>query len=178
MPEPPNVEHSLLDIIEDEPQGVRWHTLKETRRILSMMSEINLAKVRQVQALKMRTVGTVYKRTRKDVNGNRVQRAEVRFDQVSGCLRTPVGGSSRQIIMLVNDNDVRTRLLSPREAARLMGVGDNYPLPENYNDAYHLMGDGLAVPVVSCLSEHMLFTIGIPDQDRQSGLTSPIRRQT
>jgi DNA (cytosine-5)-methyltransferase 1 len=159
LPEPPPVEHSLLNIIEDDPQGVRWHTVKETRRILSMMSEINLAKVKHVQASNKRTVGTVYKRTRKDVNGNRAQRAEVRFDQISGCLRTPVGGSSRQIIMLVKGVEVKTRLLSPREAARLMGVDDNYPLPSNYNDAYHLMGDGLAVPVVSWLSEHLLLPL-------------------
>ena len=38
---------------------------------------------------------------------------------------------------------MRSRLLSPREAARLMGVPDNYPLPLSYNDAYHLFGDGV-----------------------------------
>lgn len=43
---------------------------------------------------------------------------------------------------------IRSRLLSSREAARLMGVPDDFPLPENYNEAYHLFGDRLAVPVV------------------------------
>jgi len=80
----------------------------------------------------------------------------VRFDQVSGCLRTPVGGSSRQVIVLVEGKRIRSRLLSPREAARLMGVPEDYPLPPNYNDAYHLFGDGLAVPVVSWLEQHLL----------------------
>jgi DNA (cytosine-5)-methyltransferase 1 len=93
---------------------------------------------------------------RPDEDGIRVQRAEVRFDQVSGCLRTPVGGSSRQVIVLVEGKRIRSRLLSPREAARLMGVPEDYPLPANYNDAYHLFGDGLAVPVVSWLEKHLL----------------------
>ena len=98
-----------------------------------------------------RKVGTIYKRTR-----DRVQRAEVRFDDIAGCLRTPVGGSSRQLILIAEDNQVHSRLLSPREAARLMGLPEDYALPENYNEAYHLIGDGLVVPVVSWLERNIL----------------------
>ena len=54
----------------------------------------------------------------------------MRFDEVSGCLRTPAGGSSRQTIVLVDKGRVRSRLLSPREAARLMGLPDSYKLPD------------------------------------------------
>jgi len=49
-----------------------------------------------------------------------------------------VGGSSRQTILVVDGPKVRSRLLSPREASRLMGLPDSYQLPENYNEAYHL----------------------------------------
>ena len=101
-------------------------------------------------------IGTIYKRTRPNHRGEMAQRAEVRFDGISGCLRTPVGGSSRQTVIIVNKRGVRTRLLSPREAARLMGVPDNYPMPKGYNDAYHLFGDGVAVPVVAWLERHLL----------------------
>ena len=38
--------------------------------------------------------------------------------------------------MIVEGAVVRSRLLSPREAARLMGLSDDYVLPGNYNDAY------------------------------------------
>lgn len=89
------------------------------------------------------------------------QRAEVRFDGISGCLRTPVGGSSRQTVILVENGHVRTRLLSPREAARLMGVPENYPLPSAYNDAYHLFGDGVAVPVVRWLENYLLSPLAL-----------------
>jgi hypothetical protein len=51
---------------------------------------------------------------------------------------------------------VRSRLLSPREAARLMGLSDDYKLPKNYNDAYGLMGDGVVVPAVRFLAQHIL----------------------
>ena len=139
--------------------GVEWHRAGETARLVSLMSGLNREKLRKVQQSGERRVGTVYRRTRtvkEDGGTARAQRAEVRFDDVSGCLRTPGGGSSRQIILEVDDKRVRSRLLSPREAARLMGVPDDYPLPGNYKDAYHVFGDGLVVPVISWIEKHLL----------------------
>ncbi len=156
LPNPPARRCLFSDLIEDEPEGVAWHTEAETRRLLSLMSPINRHKVDQAKRAGGRRVGGIYKRTRKDENGSRAQRAEVRFDDISGCLRTPVGGSSRQSIIIVERNTVRTRLLSPREAARLMGLPDSYVLPRNYNEAYHLAGDGVVVPVVRFLAAHLL----------------------
>ena len=112
-----------------------------------------------------RMVGAIYRRTRRDENGRRAQRAEVRFDDVAGCLRTPVGGSSRQSIMIVEGKEVRSRLLSAREAARLMGLPDSYKLPENYNEAYHLVGDGVAVPVVRFLADRILEPLVVSRMD-------------
>lgn len=144
---------NFVDLIEDEPKGVTWNTDAQTKKLLAMMSEVNKAKLRQAQQSGKRVVGGVYKRTRLDENGNKVQRAEVRFDDIAGCLRTPSGGSSRQSILLVEGKKVRSRLLSPREAARLMGLPESYILPTNYNDAYHVAGDGVAVPVVRHLAK-------------------------
>ena len=75
---------------------------------------------------------------------------------MAGCLRTPAGGSSRQLILVVEPGRVRSRLLSSREAARLMGLPEDYPLPQRYNAAYHLAGDGVAVPVVRHLARFVL----------------------
>lgn len=100
-------------------------------------------------------VGAIYKRTRIDETGEKVQRAEVRFDDVAGCLRTPAGGSSRQVILVVDGDRIRSRLISSRETARLMGLPDDYKLPKNYNEAYHLTGDGVAVDVVRHLAHHI-----------------------
>lgn len=104
-------------------------------------------------------VGAIYKRTRLDENGYKIQRAEVRFDDVAGCLRTPSGGSSRQLILVVEGSKVRSRLISGRETARLMGLPENYELPTNYNEAYHLTGDGVVVPVVRHLAENIFLPI-------------------
>ena len=155
IPEPPKRRHHFIDVIEKHPIGVNWHTPAETKRLLELMSEVNLKKVHQAQQAIFPVVGGVYRRMRADLTGKKVQRAEVRFDDVSGCLRTPSGGSSRQVILFVKDGEVRSRLLSPREGARLMGLPDTYILPVRYNDAYHLIGDGVAVPVVRYLSHHI-----------------------
>ena len=145
----------LGDLVETEPRGVSWHDHSETERLLAMMNGVNRAKVEATRSRPGRQIGTIYKRTRVE-NGIKVQRAEVRFDEVAGCLRTPGGGSSRQTIIVIEDGRVRTRLISARETARLMGLPDDYPLPARYNDAYHLTGDGVAVPVVRHLAEHVL----------------------
>jgi DNA (cytosine-5)-methyltransferase 1 len=145
---------TLDDIVEDDAAGVEWHEPKETKAILAMMNEVHRKKVRAAQLASRRTVGTIYKRTRAGV-----QRAEVRFDGVAGCLRTPGGGSSRQTIMVVHGDQVRTRLIAAREAARLMGLPEAYQLPERYNDAYHVLGDGVVVPVVSFINQHVLAPI-------------------
>lgn len=145
---------ALNDIIEEEPSDVRWHTPEETGKLLAMMSRVNRAKVDLVVANKSPAVGAIYKRTRWE-DGRKVQRAEVRFD-LAGCLRTPGGGSSRQSILVAVDGKIRTRLISARETARLMGLDDSFILPARYNDAYHLTGDGVAVPVVRHLAASIL----------------------
>jgi DNA (cytosine-5)-methyltransferase 1 len=156
LPTPPRRNTILADFIEDNPTGVAWHTPATTRQLVAMMSDANRAKVAAAKKAGRRMVGGVYKRTRLDAKGAKVQRAEIRFDDVAGCLRTPAGGSSRQSIMIVEGDKVRSRLLSPREAARLMGLSEDYTLPSNYNETYHLAGDGVAVPVVRHLAEHLL----------------------
>lgn len=158
VPAPAVSNVGLAALIEEEPADVRWHAREETMRFLAMMSASNREKVERARASGKRMVGAIYRRTRLD-KGEKVQRAEVRFDDVAGCLRTPGGGSSRQFIMVVEGRSVRTRLLSGREAARLMGLPDEYILPHNYNEAYHLMGDGLAVPVVRHLAENLLYPL-------------------
>ncbi len=160
LPLPPAGHLTLSDIIEPNPDAVVWHSAAETKRLLQMMSQPNREKVEKAKRLRRQVIGTIYRRTRLNQSGQKVQRAEVRFDQISGCLRTPVGGSSRQTVLVVEGETIRSRLLSPREAARLMGVPDEYKLPQKYNEAYHLMGDGLVVPVVQWLEQHLLSPLG------------------
>ena len=92
-----------------------------------------------------------YRRIR---NGRQV--LELRFDDVAGCLRTPAGGSSRQLLILRQDGRWKTRLLTAVEAARLMGAPQDFQLPGSDTDAYRAMGDAVAVPVAAYLAEHLL----------------------
>ena len=156
LPTPLARNSGFSDLLEEKPRDVVWHPPAETRKLLGMMSDINLNKVRSAKREGKRTVGTAYKRTRRDATGRKLQRAEVRFDDIAGCLRTPAGGSSRQVIVVVEGRKVRSRLISSRETARLMGLPDDYQLPENYNEAYHLTGDGVVVPVVRFVADALI----------------------
>ncbi|MDP2129529.1 MAG: DNA cytosine methyltransferase [Erythrobacter sp.] len=144
----------LDQIIEKEPSTVKWHSAEETASLVAQMSELNRRKLQQASEAGNRMIGTAYRRTRLQ-SGEKQVRTEVRFDGIAGCLRTPAGGSSRQIVIEVNGSKVRSRLMTPREAARLMGLPDSYRLPPAYNEAYHLMGDGVAVAVVDYLARNL-----------------------
>ena len=150
LPEPFSTIPRVEDMIEEKPTSVEWHDPSDTLRLLGMMTQLNLEKT-NLAIERGLSVGFLYKRIREGV-----QRAEVRFDGIAGCLRTPQGGSSRQIVLVMDGGGVRSRLLSPREAARLMGVPDSFWLPTKYNDAYRAIGDGVAVPVVRWLSDRLL----------------------
>lgn len=150
LPLPETSPGTLFDVLHDSVETISWHSKTETDHLLGLMSDVNLKKVNDAQQSGMVKVGTIYRRTRLGV-----QRAEVRFDGIAGCLRTPGGGSSRQTIIRVDGGDIKTRLLSAREAARLMGLDNTYVLPTRYNDAYHIAGDGVAVPVVSYLAKNI-----------------------
>ena len=156
LPDPPARCADFASVLDSHPEGVPWHSEAETRRFLELMTAVNRDKVKKAQRLGRATVGTIYRRTRRDESGVGRQRAEIRFDGISGCLRTGSGGSSRQFIMTVHGDRIRSRLLSAREAGRLMGLPDDYQLPANYREAYHLAGDGVVVPVVRHIAAHIL----------------------
>jgi DNA (cytosine-5)-methyltransferase 1 len=155
LPPAPATNARLDDLIEEAPNDVDWHAPEETERLLSLMAPGHLAAVENMRRSGERRVGAIYRRTRVEA-GRKVQRAEARFDGLAGCLRTPGGGSSRQFIIVIEGARTRTRLLSGREAARLMGLPDDYRLPVRYGDAYHLLGDGVVAPVVRHLATHLL----------------------
>ena len=92
-----------------------------------------------------------YRRTR---HGE--QQLELRFDGIAGCLRTPEGGSSKQYLVVKKNDEIHARLLTVREAARLMGAPDSFILPGSYNDGYKAMGDAVAMPVAQFIGEKFL----------------------
>lgn len=151
----PAARNTDLAALLEPDADVVWQAPDKTQRLLALMAPQHLAKIEAARASGTRQVGAVFRRMRVE-NGQRVQRAEVRFDGLAGCLRTPRGGSSRQTLMVVENGQVRSRLVSPREGARLMGLPDSYVLPPAATGALHVVGDGVAVPVVRWLAEQIL----------------------
>ncbi|HMK91102.1 MAG TPA: DNA cytosine methyltransferase [Methylocystis sp.] len=155
-PSPSTRNVTLADLVEGEPPSVAWRSREATQALIALMSGLNLEKIEGARQAGRRMVGTAYRRMRDGATGGRLQRAEARFDGLAGCLRTPAGGSSRQFLLVVEGDETRSRLISARETARLMGLPDDYVLPAKYNDAYHLTGDGVVVPAVRFLAEHVM----------------------
>src|SRR5262249_36184970 len=103
----------------------------------------------------LRVAAPVYRRIR-EAKGEKIQRAELRLDGLAGCLRTPGGGSSRQLLVVADAEGARSRLMSAREGARLMGLGEDYRRPAGETAAWRIIGDGVAVPVVRHLADRLL----------------------
>ncbi|MBK6734464.1 MAG: DNA cytosine methyltransferase [bacterium] len=92
---PPISPVKVSSIIEPHPADVTLDSQTKTRQLISLMEDRSRQKVRTAKSSTTGAIGFLYKRTR---NGQ--QRAEVRFDGIAGCLRTPKGGSSRQTVLL------------------------------------------------------------------------------
>lgn len=147
LPRPKALRSSLGEIIDfDEPCDSEETQSKKLALINPKKIELMRRACRNG-----RRAFTGYRRTR-----NHIQVLEVRMDGIAGCLRTPRGGSSRQEVIIGDHGELRTRLLTVRETARLMGAPDSFRIPGTYNDGYMAMGDGVAVPVASYLSSKLL----------------------
>lgn len=152
LPPPPRRNIGLDEIVEaDAP------VFDAGRReaLLALCAPLQKAKIegalREARAEGAPRHGALFRRMR-----NGVQRAEVRFD-MAGCLRTPAGGSSKQVLVIARpDGRVDARHATPREAARLMGLPEDYELPGSVTQALKLAGDGVAAPVVRHIAEHGL----------------------
>jgi DNA (cytosine-5)-methyltransferase 1 len=158
LPAPPRRNADLLAILRDDPPPEAWRSPDATQALMDQMAPAHRARVSSMMQSPARQVGSVFRRIRTE-NGARIQRAEIRCDGLAGCLRTPAGGSSSQILLVTENGRVRTRALLTEEAARLMGCPENYRLPSRRNAALKVLGDGVSVPAVRWLSERLLFPL-------------------
>ena len=159
--EAPAARNTDLASLLEPDADVAWHAPARTERLLELMGPLHRARIEAAKVSGARSVGAVFNRMRV-VDGKKVQRSEVRFDGLAGCLRTPRGGSSRQTLVVIGGEQVRSRLISPREGARLMGLPDSYILPAAATGALHVAGDGVVVPVVRWLAASILEPLLVP----------------
>ena len=144
----------IADFIQTDAKQ-DWFNRSQLARLKALMPPLHAKRLAGLVNAKGSAICFAYKRGRPDATGRVRQVAELRFDGNAGCIRTPAGGSSRQIVLVAGDGKLRARLLNPREAVRLMGLSDSYALPDRFNEAYKIAGDGVAVPVVKHLDVHL-----------------------
>lgn len=72
---------------------------------------------------------------------------EIRTDGVAGCLRTPRGGSSRQLVIQIGCGDWAVRQMTAKEYALLQGV-TNHSTSVAQTQALFGLGDAVCVPAV------------------------------
>jgi DNA (cytosine-5)-methyltransferase 1 len=154
LPPPPKMNLQIADIVEKFPDNYRgWWSKERALYLLNQMSEKHHAKAMEMINTSKVSYGTVFRRVR---NGKSM--AELRTDGIAGCLRTPKGGSAKQILFVAGGGHYKVRLLTPREYARLMGVGD-FNITVTDDQAYFGFGDAVCVPAINWISEYYLNVI-------------------
>jgi DNA (cytosine-5)-methyltransferase 1 len=151
---PPARNSRLEDLLEPD-DAVVWRSPPQTMALLAQLNPAHRRRWEAARSDRGRVVAAVFRRIRQEA-GVKVQRAELRLDGLAGCLRTPRGGSSRQLLLIADAGLVRSRWLTAREGARLMGLPDDYRLPSAQTAALQVVGDGVCVPAVRHLAQQLL----------------------
>ncbi|WFP17638.1 DNA cytosine methyltransferase [Citricoccus muralis] len=174
LPTPPKPKtEGLGELIEDMPlSDERWWDESRTTAFIGSLSPTQRDRVMRLRRTSGVKYRTAYRRTRK---GTAVW--EVRPDDVSGCLRTARGGSSKQAVVRLGNKRLQVRWMTPLEYARLMGAGDYNLDSARTNQALFGFGDAVAVPAVAWLAENYLMplvkgdlvTLGAPVDEALNG---------
>lgn len=139
----------IEDLGDDDP---RWWNLQRAQYFMNQLSPRHLRVANHMISQPKHLYGTAFRRIR-----NNRSMAELRVDGIAGCLRTPRGGSGRQILFKAGQGSYKVRLLTPRECARLQGVRDDeFEIAVRDNEALFGFGDAVCVPVVEWIAENYL----------------------
>ncbi len=151
IPQLPKRSIILNDIIDNSSEIINeWWSEERTEYLFNQMSPRHKKYAAEMISGSDWSYGTIFRRIR---NGKSM--AELRIDGIAGCLRTPKGGSGRQILFKAGKGKYFARLLSPRECAKLMGVGE-YKVTVPLNQALFGFGDAVCVPVVEWIVKNYL----------------------
>lgn len=153
LPKLPKPTAKLQDIIVDLPEDdPHWWSKDRCEYFFQQLSPKHLKAAALMMAAKRYQYATAFRRVR---HGRSM--AELRTDGIAGCLRTPRGGSGRQILFRAGNGQYRVRLLTARECARLQGVPDSYTIDGiPLNQALFGFGDAVCVPAVAWIAKHYL----------------------
>lgn len=151
LPNLPSEKHDLDSVLETlSDSDPAWWSPERAEYLLNQMSPRHRLLADAMIAGTKDSAGTVFRRVR-----NSKSMAELRVDGTAGCLRTPKGGSGRQILFVAGNGRYRARLLTARECARLMGA-DDYHIAVPLNQALFGFGDAVCVPVIDWVARNYL----------------------
>jgi DNA (cytosine-5)-methyltransferase 1 len=157
LPEPPAAAvQSLEDILERLPDDApQWWSRQRADYLYGQFSDRHRAVADAMIGRRRWSYATVFRRVRKQADGAKRSMGELRTDGLAGCLRTPKGGSGRQILFKAGYGEYRARLLTPRECARLMGA-DDFSIAAPDNQAYFGFGDAVCTPAITWIARRYL----------------------
>lgn len=157
LPAPPlHTRSSLAAVLEDlDDSAPEWWPEERREYLYNQMSPRHQAIAKAWMAQEEWCYGTVFRRVRRQPDGHKRSMGELRSDGLAGCLRTPKGGSGRQILFKAGFGKYAARLLTPRECARLMGA-DGFTIKAELNQALFGFGDAVCVPAISWIAENYL----------------------
>ena len=169
LPPLPNSRHKIESILEELPLNSNtWWSNERCVYLLDQMSPKHWALADEMVQGQETRYGTVFRRVR---NGKSM--AELRTDGIAGCLRTPRGGSGRQILVAAGRGKFSVRLLPPRECARLMGA-DDYTIKVPLNQALFGFGDAVCVPVIEWIALNYLNPVMVERFQELNRMLRPI----
>ncbi len=152
FPPLPNCAQTISDIVENlPPDNHVWWDEERMGKFYNSLSAIQSERLARLKDSDERRWATAYRRTR----GGKAM-WEIRGDEISGCLRTGKGGSSRQAIVEAGQGNAKVRWMTAREYCRLQGAPDLDLAGITENQARFALGDAVCVPAVSWLARHCL----------------------
>lgn len=144
----PERTQSLADVIDPLPDDApQWWSAERTKYFCNQIHPNHVERVEALRREPRITHVTAFRRVRA-IDGEKRSVAEIRFDGVAGCLRTPKGGSAKQILVRLGHGDLRVRHLTARECLRLQGVACDPPPGATEDELLFALGDAVCVPAV------------------------------
>lgn len=141
-------------IVEDLPDdSARWWSAERVAYFRAQVHPSHARALERMIRAEPITFAAGFRRVRpvgeERDDGARAKRSvvELRTDGLAGCLRTPKGGSAKQILVRAGGGRLAVRHFTAVECARLQGVAE---LPEGFSESELLfaLGDAVCVPAV------------------------------
>ncbi|MBW3598881.1 MAG: DNA cytosine methyltransferase [Planctomycetes bacterium] len=156
LPDPVVELRTLRSIITGLPIGhPDWWSHERVEYLYNQMFPRHQAWIDKHRNASRYHYATAFRRVRPQPDGSKRSMAELRTDGIAGCLRTPKGGSGRQILMRAGRGRVDARLLSAQECAALMGA-DGFRINATLNQALFGFGDAVCVDVITWIAKNYL----------------------